>query len=179
MSNIAELKELLEHLAGEPDTVVVVKPLAATEDYTAEDVMSESATGGTAWHLEGMANDSNQGGVIEKAIALCTNTALTPRLTFLLFRETPTCALNDNVANTAVIATDATTCEGWIDFPAMEDLGTGMSQTLAVGSTYGNLLLPYRCGSSRDLYGVVVTRDGITTETPGMKLYIILQIRKF
>lgn len=129
---------------------------------SAEDVLSESTTGGTPWTFPGMARKNGGTGYIVKAFALLQTTALTPRLTIFLFRENPTSALNDNVANTAVILADRYIFVGQIDLPAMEDLG-GMSGTIATPSTGGNLPLAFECSAiSNDLKGIVVARDAVT-----------------
>ena len=148
------------------------KNLAAAGDYAAEDVLSESATAGTPYQFK----DVGKSGVIEKAIAFCSVTALTPKLTLYLFSQRPTGALNDNVANTNPTVADHPAYEGKIDFLAMEDLGGGSDSVVSMG-TYGNLPLPYY-SPDRVLYGVAVTRDAITGESVGMTLSITLQVRK-
>ncbi len=68
---------------------------------------------------------------------------------------------------------------GKIDFPAMEDLGTGDSETLATPSTYGKLPLAFNCASgANDLYGILVTRDAITGEVATMDMTINLTIEQ-
>ena len=104
-------------------TVSVTKALAAAGNYDAEDVLSQSATVGTVWTFSAIATSNGRGGYITRARVICETTALTPRLTLYLFNTTPTSAVNDNVANTAVLNADIAKYEGKIDFPAMEDLG--------------------------------------------------------
>jgi hypothetical protein len=145
--------------------------LAAAGNYTAEDVMSNSASAGRPWRFDRLGD----AGYITKAIALCTTTGLTPRLTLFLFAERPGCVLNDNVANTCIIAGNRGSYIGKIDFPAMEDLGTGISDTIATPNTVGNLPLAfYTRRPLATLWGVLVTRDAITGEAAGMELTIIL-----
>ena len=174
MINLVDAINQLLDLITKPLEVWSWKRLAAAGDYTAEDVMSEVVTiGGTPFIFE-LASKS---GYIEKAVALCSTTALTPRLTLYLFNQYPTCEMDDNDPNTAPIVADRFSYQGKIDFPAMEDLGTGMSNTLAAPSTYGNLPLPYYAPKKK-LYGVLVTRDAITGQAAGMTMTIGLQVRQ-
>jgi len=144
-------------------TVSVTKTCEADGAYVADDVISESDTpgAGTAWTFAAMARGNGGGGEIVKAIAVSETTALTPKLTLFLFNATPTCELDDNAANTAVLKADISSYVGKIDFPAMEDLGTGCSEAIVTLADGGNLPLPFVCASDDDdLYGVLVTRDG-------------------
>ncbi len=140
------------------------KTLAATTDYAAEDVLSESASAGTSWQFKNVVLQANGGGIILAAKVLCSTTALTPRLTLYLFDATPSSNLNDNNANTTLLAADLQRYLGKIDFPALEDLG-GYSESLATCSTAGNLPLPFIIeNGSKDIYGVLTTRDAVTGE---------------
>ena len=162
-------------IGGKTNTVSLLRTIAAAGDYAAEDVLSDSASAGTAMGFTGIGKNKGAGGKITQGIVLCSVTALTPRLTLFLFRNTPTCNLNDNVANTAVLAADQSECVGWIDFPALEDLGTGMSSAVATPNTFGNLPLSFNCDADDDtLYGVLVTRDAITGEVASMTIRITL-----
>jgi hypothetical protein len=141
-------------------TVRVTKAVAAAGNYTAEDVISNSATAGVAWEFKNVGGS----GYITKAQVQCETTAQVQRLTLYLFKATPTSALNDNVANTALLHADLDNYIGRIDFPAMEDLG-GDSETLATPSTYGNLPLMFESEpSTGSIYGILVTRDSFTNE---------------
>jgi len=152
--------------------VSVTKALAATTDYTAEDVLSESASAGTVWTFPRMGGS----GHIVKAQAICETTGLTPRLTLYLFDTTPTSELDDNEANTALLHADLANYVGKIDFPALEDLG-GDSESVATPSTYGNLPLAFRTKSETDsLYGILVTRDAIADEVDGDDMTIVLEV---
>ncbi len=163
-------------IGGKTITVSTKKTLAAAGDYAAEDVLSESATDtvGTDWDFLGIAKTNGGNGYITKAIALCSTTNLTPRLTLYLFTAAPTSELDDNAANAAISTTDAPNYVGRIDFLAMEDLG-GMSGSIVTPSTSGNLPLAYNCTQGvDDLYGILVTRDAITGEAASMTLTIVL-----
>ncbi len=150
----------------------VTKALAAAGNYGAEDVLSESATVGTVWTFDPMVTSEGASGVIVKAQAIWETTALTPALTIFLFNRTPTSAVNDNVANTALLHADLANYVGRIDFPALADIG-GDSEAIVTGS--GNLPLPFSTvAGDRSLYGIVVTNDAITGEAATDELTIVL-----
>ena len=164
-------------VGGRTATVSVLRTLAAAGNYDAEDVMSDDADNGegTAITFTGVGRTKGTAGKIVQASILCSTTALTPRLTLYLFSSTPTCELDDQAANTAVLAADQAKFVGQIDFPAMSDLGTGMSGTISTMSTWGNLPIYFVCEEdSANLYGVLVTRDAITGEAANMTVRINL-----
>lgn len=153
-------------------TVAVTKAVAAAGDYAAEDVLSESASAGTAWIFRGMGGS----GYIVKAQVICETTGQTHRLTLYLFDTLPTSQLYDNIANTAVLHADKDNYIGRIDFPAMEDLG-GDSEAIATPSTVGNLPLEFRTkGEVQALYGILVARDAFTGETPTDDYTVVLSM---
>ncbi len=162
-------------------TVSVTKALASASAYDAEDVLSESASNGvgTAWTFSAIAKVNNGTGYIVKAQAICETTAVTPRLTLFLFNATPTSELDDHAANTALLHADLANYVGKIDFPAMEDLGTGDSESIASPSTYGNLPMAFQCATAADdLYGILVTRDAFTN-TAGNDMTIRLTVEHY
>lgn len=143
------------------------------------DILSESTTVGTHWGFAGVAKKNGGSGYIVKAHALLQSTAKTPRLVIFLFTQTPTCVLNDNAVNTALKFEDRHIYVGKIDLPAMEDIGTGVSEAVATPSTVGNLPLAFKCASdSSGLYGVVATRD-VVTPTALDELSIRLTVEQF
>ncbi len=157
-------------------TISGTKDLAAAGDYSIGDVLSESAGSGTAWTFADVIKIKGGFGYITKAQAICETTGLAPSLTLFLFKATPTCALNDNIANTALLHADIDNYIGKIDFLTMDDLG-GDSESLATPSTYGNLPIGFNCATgSTSLYGVLVTRDAITGEVAGMDMIIRLTV---
>jgi hypothetical protein len=150
---------------GRVKMVSVTKAVAAAGNYSAEDVISEHATTGTAWIFTDIARQEGASGYITRAQALCETTGQVQRLTLYVFKALPTCVLNDNVASTCVLHADAGNYIGRIDFPALEDLG-GDSEAVCTPSTTGNLPLAFTCAAtSRTLWGVLVTRDAFTNET--------------
>ncbi|MDY6957619.1 MAG: hypothetical protein SVK08_00545 [Halobacteriota archaeon] len=160
-------------------TVGVTKAVAAAGNYVAEDVLSESASAGTAWTFSAIADRDGGTGEIVKAHVICETTAQTHRLTLYLFSAAPTSELNDNAANTALLHADLDNYVGYIDFPALEDLG-GDSEAIATPSTTGNLPLAYECASGADdLIGILVTRDAVTGETAGDDYTVRLTSRPY
>ena len=157
-------------------TVSVTKALAAAGDYAAEDVMCENATTGVAWTFSGVAKINGGTGYIVKARALWETTGLTPKLTLYLFNAAPTTELDDNKANAAPAYADLSQYVGKIEFPALEDLG-GMSESMVVSSTAGELPLAFECASDADdLIGILVTQDAITGEAAGESMTIRLTV---
>jgi hypothetical protein len=161
--------------------VSTTKACASATAYHAEDVLSESASNGvgTDWDFAAVAKVNGGSGYIVKAQAVCETTAVTPRLTLFLFNAVPTSELDDHAANTALLHADLANYVGKIDFPAMEDLGTGDSEAVASPSTYGNLPLAFNCATAADdLYGVLVTRDAFTN-TAGNDVTVTLVCEQY
>lgn len=168
------------HVARDLVTISVTKALAAAENYAANDVLSESTSAGTVWTFSNAVRSNGYSGTIVKAVALLETTALTPGITLFLFNATPTSALNDNVANTAVLHADESQFIGRITFPAMADLGTGDSEAIVTPSlATGNLPLAFNAAAnSTSLFGIAVTRDAITGEAATDDLIIKLTIER-
>ncbi len=162
-------------------TVSVNKDIQDTGSaaYDIGDVLSENSTGGTAYTFSAIAKVNNGTGYIVKSHVISETTALTPRLTLYLFNATPTCELDDHAANTALLHADIAKYVGKIDFPAMEEVGTGDSEAVATPSTFGNLPLAFQCATTADdLYGVLVTRDAFT-QAAGKDMTINLTVEQF
>jgi len=160
-------------------TVSTTKTLAAAGNYDANDVLSESATNGvgTDWDFVDIGKSLGSGGLITKATTLCSTTALTQRYALDLYTSAPTCELDDNAANSGVLAADKLNWVGRIEIPICTNIG-GMSANLASTSTTGGLPLEFTCASgSRNLYGVLVTLDAVTEEAANMTLTITLAAR--
>jgi len=159
--------------------VTTTKALESAVAYSIGDVLSETdtASAGTDWDFDAVGKVNGGTGYIVRANAICETTAVTPRLTLFLFNVAPTCELDDNAANTALLHADLANYIGKIDFPAMEDIGTGDSESMATPSSYGNLPLAFNCASADDaLYGVLVTRDAFTnTATNDMTIKLVCE----
>ena len=134
-------------------TISVAKTMLAAAK-AAGDVVSENATTGTDWDF-----DFGGTGYITKAV-ITHDATLTDRLRLYLFSQPPTSETDDNVANTSPLTADQGFFLGTIDFPAFQSQGTGDAFTVATPSTTGNLPLAF---DSPVIYGILVTRDGITT----------------
>ena len=172
--------EVLRQLVLATTKVSISKALVAAGDYAAEDVMSESTTVGTPWVFANIVRNAGGVGVITKAIALCSTTALTPRITVYLFTKSPNvlgAAFQDNAANTAVYSVDRDGYVGRLDFSAMQDLG-GNSESMLVPGDIG-MPLEFKCAPGENtLWGIAVTRDAITGEAAGMILQVSLLVRE-
>ena len=160
-------------------SVSVTKALEAAVAYTAGDVLSETdtAAAGTAWTFSAIAKANGTSGYITKVQIISETTALTPRLILYLFHTAPTCELDDNAANTALLHADLAKYVGKVDLPAMEDLGTGDSEAMATPSTVGNLPMAFTCAATADdLIGVLATRDAFTqTATDDMTVIVTVE----
>jgi hypothetical protein len=168
---------------GRLKTVSTTKALAAAGAYSAEQVLSQSATNnaGTAWTWDALANATGRGGYIVRAMASSETTNVTPRLTLFLFNVIPTYTtdeLDDRAANLAPKNATIANYIGRIDFPELSDLG-GNSEAVCSPSTFGGLPLSFMCAATDDaLYGIVVTRDGFT-QTATDDLTIKLTVEQY
>lgn len=143
-------------------TVFSEKIVLASGAYTPEDVVSESTSAGTSWGFGGMAKSNGGGGYITQGLITAQTTNIASWFSLFLFTRPPTCELQDAAANTAPLLADRHIYVGRIDFPACDDIGTGMSETIATPSTVGKLPMAFVCdGESADLYGVLAIRNGL------------------
>lgn len=151
-------------------TVNGANTIAAAGDYTAGDILSNSTSAGVAWRFVDAARVSGGSGIIFNAEIHGSVAALVPRFRLWLFNSNPSgSTLNDNAAKSIVIA-DGTKLVGYIDFPAMINVGTA-SFTQNVDSRVG-----FTASGSADLWGILETLDAFTNETASMTINIRLQI---
>ena len=136
-------------------TVRTSQTMLATAKTT-DEVISASTSAGVDWDF-----DFGGTGYIVKAW-LANSADITPRLRLYLFSNPPTGELDDAAANTNPVTADLPYFLGWIDFPAMQQQGTGDASTLATPSTVGNLPLEF---DSSIIYGVLVQQDATATFT--------------
>jgi len=161
-------------------TVTVTVALPAAAGYTAQDVLSNSATEGIGkpWEFD-LAREPGGSFLIINGLVETEVEDIVPRLTGYVYTRMPTCNLADNVPHIGPAPADRSFFVGTIDFPAMEDTAdaTGSSYSFISTSTYGNLPMAVTCESNNDrIYVVLVTRDAITyttTENLTMKLTAI------
>lgn len=166
-------------LEGRPRFVSAIKALAAAENYAAEDVLSESASAGTAWEFKNVTEKPGGAGAIVSARVLIETTALTPRVALFLFKDTPSTNKNDNAANTAPAYADRLLYIGRVDFAPCSDLG-GQSEAEATTSPPGDLPVYFECmGDSTSIYGIPVLKDAVTEEAAGMHMEFKLEVVDF
>lgn len=160
--------------------IKVTKALAAAVDYEANDVMSESATVGTAWNFPNVVGKNGASGKIVAAAINAETSALASAITLYLFKATPTSNLDDGVINTAPLEADLLKYVGKIDFPTLENLGTTGTANAFVSEADGsNLKLPFKCAAADvDLYGITVIRDAEAGEVDDENLTITLTIER-
>jgi len=145
----------------------VTKAIAAAGNYTAGDIVSESATSGSPWVFTNFAVTDSRPGTIFKADITCNEDSITASYRLHLFSASPsTSVLNDNVAK-AMGAEDRDGYLGAITFPAMVDEGV-WSRAQVDGLTFGYL----PAGSI--LYGLLEDLSGETAETANMLMSITL-----
>ena len=136
-------------------TVPTSQTMLATAKTT-DEVIAHSTSAGVDWDF-----DFGGTGYITKAW-LANSADITPRLRLYLFSRPPTGMLDDEGANTNPVTADLPYFVGCIDFPAMQQQGTGDAFALATPSTTGNLPLAF---DANTIYGVLVMRDATATFT--------------
>ncbi len=135
--------------------------------YTANDMILNSTASGTTIAFAAVARENGGSGYITKANIVLGTSGITPRLTMFLYNALPVGGtLTDNSANLHPAGTDTGKFIGQIDFPALDNVGSGNAHAIATPSTYGNVPLAFNCASAADdLFGVLVTRDTVTAGT--------------
>lgn len=138
--------------SGKHRKTEVVQKLMTTATHTADEVIAESV--GTDW-------DFNMGGTGYITKALITHdAAISSRVSLFLYANPPTCAVDDEAANTGPLTADVAFYLGRIDFPAFSYQGSGDASALCTPSTVGNLPLAF---DTPIIYGVLVTLDETIT----------------
>jgi len=162
--SIESLEKLLEERLLPTSLIEVAdeKIVVCSGAYDAGDVVSESTTAGTPWLFRNVVRENGGAGRIHDALVLAQTTAIASVFSMFLHKARPTCALNDDAANTAFILADKDIAVVRIDFTACDDVGTGMSESTATPSTYGKLPKTFVCNPhSRDLYGVMAIHNAV------------------
>lgn len=165
---MAFLQDVLDKLGlvYSPNLVAVSceKVVLCSGAYDAEDVVSENTTaagGASYWSFTNVAKRAGRGGYIVGGIVTAETTAISARYALFLHSDTPTCAVGDDVANTAPLLADRGIYLGRIDFQSTSDLGTGMSESISTIGTLGNLPLPFVTGKRNVLEGPLVIKDAV------------------
>jgi hypothetical protein len=157
-------------------TVWAVLAAAATTDYAANDVISNSAAAGVVITFSNVVAAPGGSGTIESAIVLCQSTQVTHNMRLYLFNSaTLTAQLNDNAANTAIAHADYSKSLKYLDFPNLSTKGGDTDSVITPGS--GNTPLHFVCAEgSRNIYGILVPLAAITAEVAGHEYLIGLDI---
>jgi len=152
------------------------KPLASGA-YTAEDVVSESTTLGQPWNFQNCARIAGGGGRIHDALILAETTNIASWFSLFLHTAHPTCNLQDAAPNTAFALADRGIAVVRIEFPACDDIGSGMSETVSTPSTVGNLPKTFVCETgSRDLWGVLAIKNAVDiADTVFLRIVLIIE----
>ncbi len=142
------------------------KIIDANGAYTAGDVVSNKPTGGgaTPWVFHNVVREDGGAGEIMAVKIEAQTTAIASVFSLFAHSDVPTCELDDADANTAPLLADVTSgiYKGRVDFTACDDVGTGMSETMATTSTYGKLPIPFVCKpGSKDLHCVLAIQNAV------------------
>ena len=153
-------------------TTVVV---AATTNYAAGDVLSNSASVGTYLTFSDVVAQEGGSGRIVGALAIAQSTQVVFLPTLLLYKAVPTSNLNDNAANTGPSWTDRAGYIGEINFKAFTP-NTGGARTEAVEGE-GGIPKRFVCGDAlTDIYAIVVAETAETNEKAGESYLVTLLI---
>lgn len=136
-------------------TVRTSQTMLATAKTT-DEVIAHHTSSGVDWDFA----FSGTGYIVRAWLA--NSADITPRLRLYLFSNPPTGMLDDEGANTNPVTADLPYFLGHIDFPAMQQQGTGDAFALATPNTTGNLPLAF---DNSTIYGVLVQRDATATFT--------------
>ena len=135
--------------------------------YEIGDVVSGNvsiATGATPWTFYNVVTKGGGAGEIKYAKIEAQTTGIASVFHLFVHSATPTCELGDAVPNTAPLLADVRSgiYKGRIDFTSCDDIGTGMSETLATPSTFGKLPLGFVCQpKSRTLHCVLAIANAV------------------
>jgi len=151
-------------------TVAGANTIAAAGDYAAGDVLSDSTSAGVAWRFVNAARVSGGAGIVFNAEINCSVDALVPRFRLWLFNSDPSNSVRNDNAAKSIVAADRAKIIGFIDFPAMIDIGT-VSFAQNTESRVG-----FTASGSADIWGILETLDAFTNESASMTINIRLQI---
>uniref|UniRef100_A0A6M3Y2E7 Uncharacterized protein n=1 Tax=viral metagenome TaxID=1070528 RepID=A0A6M3Y2E7_9ZZZZ len=165
MASIGDVVEVLTKRLWSPKLVVVhaEKIVLCSGAYEAEDVVSEATSGATPFIFKNCARYKGGGGYIVHSVILAQTTAIGAWFALYLHAGLPTCALNDDVANTAPKLEDRFIYQGRINYDTCTGLGTNeMDSAEATPSDSNKLPKAFVCASgSKDLQGVMVIRNAV------------------
>lgn len=149
--------------------------IAAAGDYSANDILSDSATDtqGHYWVFDDAAAVSGGSGWICKLLATCSVDALTTRLRVWFFKSAPTTTEMDDNAAFNLTAADRGAVVGYLDLPAFADAGA-VSYAQNISDR-----LPFTASGDDKLYAVVQTLDAFTNESAGMTLDLWIWVERY
>lgn len=150
------------------------KTILAAGNYSAGDALSESATdnAGTAFEFAGIAPRHGFPFTLRAAQQQCSEDAVAARIRWHLFNQNPLAAeveMDDNVAFSIKTAAGAAKYVGFIDMPALADLGTIPS---AGQATQLDMMVDPANGDT--LWAVPQTLDDEANESGSMTLSLTL-----
>lgn len=145
------------------------KTLAAAGNYTAGDIMSESASNGvgTAWTFNDVGPKLGVVTILSSTIT-SSEDSVTFRGRLHLFKSNPSSSELDDNAAKAFAEADRTNFVGFVDFDALGDQGV---PSWAVAN---NLPITVQVGTDGKLYGVLEDLSGETNESANMVVTISL-----
>ena len=145
------------------------KVAPAAGDYADGDIISESATVGTAWEFPHMTQRAGQAGRLARAMVTTDSDAPDGVMRLHLFSAAPSAAteVDDNVAFTVADA-DIALYLGFIAFTAGIDVGGFRYYPSAF-----NLGFDYFCAAN-SLFGILVWAEAEAAEAAGMSVRVQL-----
>lgn len=162
MANLVELLQKLEDVragAGSgfgPLNTRKTRPNNTT-NYIANDAINESASAGTNWTFAGAGRIAGGSGFILKAHVETSMAACVARLEVDLYTSNPT-AINDHAEATRLVANSGSFL-GTITFPALAK----KTNASTVAEADVDVRIPFTCGDTANLFGIVRTLDAITS----------------
>ncbi len=154
-------------------TVGGANTVAAAGDYTALDIMSDSATNtvGAPWKFTGLGRVASGTGTIVGGKIETSVEGFVPRTRLWLFNAQPgtTSELDDN-AVFYIDLDDRAKLMSYIDFPAMADVGEFSFAQVT------DLNRQFVSDSNGDVWGVLQLLDAATNESAGMSVWPTLRV---
>jgi hypothetical protein len=157
--------------------VTATKTIAAAGNYTAGDVLSESASNGvgTYWTFSRFFRPGGSPAYITDVRVKCSVAAVTFQPAVHLFTIAPTTSEQDDNAARAITAADKEGYKGSVELAALATTGTG-GFAFTSDPTIRKMISPYEDGSS--LYAILETLDDETNETASMTITIEIEVEQ-
>ena len=151
-------------------TVFASKAVAAAGNYSAGDILSESASNGvgTAWEFKNIV-ESGKSGRIVSGFLTCSAGAVAVGYKLHLFKDNPSSSELDDNAALNIAAADQASYIGLLIFEAAADRGDVASARSIITS----MPIGFIC-KNNILYGILEDPTGETGEVAGMTVTIYL-----